>query len=216
MSTFDHVYELSHPIVHQKLTLIRDVQTNPIQFRQLVKELSTILAYEATYDLSTKIQTVQTPLTSVDGIAIAEQVGLVPILRAGLGMVDGALSLLPNADVWHLGFYRDEETLEPVLYYNKLPEKPTVQFCLVLDPMLATGGSAIAAIRVLKRWGIEKIKFVGLIAAPEGIQTVHRAYPDVDIYVAAIDERLTVDEDPFPPGFIWPGLGDAGDRQFGT
>jgi uracil phosphoribosyltransferase len=131
-------------------------------------------------------------------------------------MVEGAWKLLPQAEVWHLGLYRDEHTLKPVAYYNKLPTEPTVQLCLVLDPMLATGGSATAAVDVLKNWGVARIKFVGLIAAPEGIHALQSAHPDVDIHVAAIDERLTNRSDPFPPGFIWPGLGDAGDRQFGT
>jgi uracil phosphoribosyltransferase len=131
-------------------------------------------------------------------------------------MVEGAWRLLPQAEVWHLGLYRDEQTLKPVQYYNKLPTHPRVGLCLVLDPMLATGGSATAAIEVLKQWGVARIKFVGLIAAPEGIATVHADHPDVAIHVAAVDERLTTTTDPFPPGFIWPGLGDAGDRQFGT
>jgi uracil phosphoribosyltransferase len=140
----------------------------------------------------------------------------VPILRAGLGMVEGAWRFLPQAEVWHLGLYRDEHTLRPVEYYNKLPVAPTVQLCLLLDPMLATGGSATAAVDVLKRWGVSRIKFIGLIAAPEGVAALQAHHPDVDIHVAAIDERLTTTADPFPPGFIWPGLGDAGDRQFGT
>jgi uracil phosphoribosyltransferase len=147
---------------------------------------------------------------------MVEKVGLVPILRAGLGMVEGAWELLPQAEVWHLGLYRDEHTLKPVSYYNKLPVAPTVELCLVLDPMLATGGSATAAVQVLKEWGVSRIKFVGLVAAPEGIQTLHSHYPDVAVHVAAVDERLTGAGDLFPSGYIWPGLGDAGDRQFGT
>ena len=147
---------------------------------------------------------------------MADKIGLVPILRAGLGMVEGAWRLLPQAEVWHLGLYRDERTLRPVEYYNKLPVAPTVQLCLLLDPMLATGGSATAAVDVLKRWGVSRIKFVGLIAAPDGVAALQTQHPDVDIHVAAIDERLTNENDPFPPGYIWPGLGDAGDRQFGT
>lgn len=175
-----------------------------------------MLCYEATADLPVSSYRVETPLTSTDAYLIGEKIGLVPILRAGLGMVDGAWSMIPQAEVWHLGLYRDEQTLQPVEYYNKLPVAPTVQLCLVLDPMLATGGSAIAAVEVLKRWGVSRIKFVGLIAAPEGIEALHSTYPDVDIHIAAIDERLTNAGDPFPEGFIWPGLGDAGDRQFGT
>ena len=150
------------------------------------------------------------------GSLVEEKVGLVPILRAGLGMVEGAWRLLPQAEVWHLGLYRDEHTLRPVEYYNKLPVSPRVQLCLILDPMLATGGSATAAVEVLKRWGVQRIKFVGLIAAPEGIRALHAEHPDVDVHVAAVDERLTNAQDPFPSGYIWPGLGDAGDRQFGT
>lgn len=175
-----------------------------------------MLCYEATADLPLESQRVETPLTWTDADLLAEKVGLVPILRAGLGMVDGAWSMMPQAEVWHLGLYRDEETLQPVEYYNKLPVDPTVQLCLLLDPMLATGGSAIASVEVLKRWGVARIKFVGLIAAPEGISALHSLHPDVDVHVAAVDERLTDESDPFPEGFIWPGLGDAGDRQFGT
>jgi uracil phosphoribosyltransferase len=175
-----------------------------------------MLVYEATQDLPMRAEWVETPLTRAEGAIMAEKVGLVPILRAGLGMVEGAWRLLPQAEVWHLGLYRDERTLRPVEYYNKLPVAPTVQLCLILDPMLATGGSATAAVAVLKRWGVSRIKFVGLIAAPEGIQLLQTEHPDVDIHIAAIDERLTTRNDTFPPGFIWPGLGDAGDRQFGT
>jgi uracil phosphoribosyltransferase len=130
--------------------------------------------------------------------------------------VEGAWQLLPQAEVWHLGLYRDERTLKPVSYYNKLPVAPTVELCLVLDPMLATGGSATAAVQVLKEWGVSRIKFVGLVASPAGISTLHSHYPDVAVHVAAVDERLTDASDEFPSGYIWPGLGDAGDRQFGT
>jgi uracil phosphoribosyltransferase len=150
---------------------------------------------------------------------LAEKIGLVPILRAGLGMVEGIWDLMPTAEVWHIGLYRDHRTLQPVEYYNKLPVNPTVQVCLVLDPMLATGGSAVATVDVLKRWGAHRIKFVGIIAAPEGICALTTAHPDVDIHVGAIDDHLTPPptrpDDP-PEGYIIPGLGDAGDRQFGT
>jgi len=203
-------------VTRHKLTLLRRVRTEPKKFRELVNELSTMLCYEATRDLATELSVVETPLTTMEGVSVSEKVGLVPILRAGLGMVNGAWQLLPQAEVWHLGLYRDEDTLQPVEYYNKLPTEPTVQLCLLLDPMLATGGSAIASIEVLKKWGVARIKFVGIIAAPEGIQALHEAHPDVDIHVATVDERLTNESDPFPTGFIWPGLGDAGDRQFGT
>ena len=139
-----------------------------------------------------------------------ELIGLVPILRSGLGMVEGVYELMPGSEVWHIGLYRDERTLKPVAYYNRLPIEPTVSVCLVLDPMLATGGSAVATVDILKKWGVNKIKFVGIIAAPEGIECLHSAHPDVPIHVAAIDEGLN------EHGFILPGLGDAGDRQFGT
>ena len=169
-----------------------------------------LLGYEAMADLALEDCPVQTPVAMAPGYHLQEEVGLVPILRAGLGMVDGILEMIPGAQVWHLGLYRDEKTLRPVSYYNKLPVEPTVQVCLILDPMLATGGSAAAAVEVLKNWGVKRIKFVGLIAAPEGIEAVTKAHPDVPIYLAAIDEHLN------ERGFIVPGLGDAGDRQFGT
>lgn len=211
-----NVFTLAHPLAAHKLTLLRSVTTEPKKFREVVRELATMLVYEATRDLPLRHMEIQTPLTVTRGAETADKIGLIPILRAGLGMVEGAWELLPQAEVWHLGLYRDERTLKPVEYYNKLPTDPTVQLCLLLDPMLATGGSAIAACDVLKRWGVKRIKYLGLIAAPEGIQALHQAHPDVDIHVAAIDERLTNASDPFPTGFIWPGLGDAGDRQFGT
>ena len=211
-----NVFTLAHPLARHKLTLLRSVATEPKKFREVVSELATMLVYEATRDLPLRALDVETPLTTARGAEMAEKIGLIPILRAGLGMVDGAWNLLPQAEVWHLGLYRDERTLKPVEYYNKLPTDPTVQLCLLLDPMLATGGSAIAACDVLKRWGVKRVKYLGLIAAPEGIHALHHAHPDVDIHVAAVDERLTNADDPFPTGFIWPGLGDAGDRQFGT
>ena len=211
-----NVFTLAHPLARHKLTLLRSVTTEPKKFREVVSELATMLVYEATRDLPLRALDVQTPLTTARGAEMAEKIGLIPILRAGLGMVDGAWNLLPQAEVWHLGLYRDERTLKPVEYYNKLPTDPTVQLCLLLDPMLATGGSAMAACDVLKRWGVKRVKYLGLIAAPEGIHALHHAHPDVDIHVAAVDERLTNADDPFPTGFIWPGLGDAGDRQFGT
>ena len=205
-----------HPLARHKLSLLRRTQTEPKKFRELVSELAMMLVYEATQDLPLVDEPIETPLTSTMGGFMGEKIGLTPILRAGLGMVEGAWRLLPQAEVWHLGLYRDEKTLKPVQYYNKLPTHPTIGLCLVLDPMLATGGSATAAVEVLKTWGVARIKFVGLIAAPEGIAVMQAAHPDVPIHVAAIDERLTPADDPSPPGFIWPGLGDAGDRQFGT
>ncbi|MBK8799826.1 MAG: uracil phosphoribosyltransferase [Caldilinea sp.] len=212
----ENVFISPHPLVQHKLTLLRRKETEPKKFREVISELSMMLVYEATLDLATQPVTIETPLTTAQGTLMAEKVGLAPILRAGMGMVEGAWKLLPQAEVWHLGLYRDERTLKPVSYYNKLPVAPTVELCLVLDPMLATGGSATAAVDVLKRWGVTRIKFVGLLAAPEGIAALHRAHPDVAIHIAAVDERLTAAADGFPPGYIWPGLGDAGDRQYGT
>jgi len=206
----DGVYVSSHPLVKHKLTLLRDKNTDSTQFRQLVRELAILLCYEATQDLALNPIDVQTPLATAPGAALAESIGLVPVLRAGLGMVNGIWEMIPGAEVWHIGLYRDEHTLRPVQYYNKLPIDPRVQVCLILDPMLATGGSATATANLLKEWGAKRIKYVGLIAAPEGIKAMREAHPDVPIHIGAVDERLN------DVGFIVPGLGDAGDRQFGT
>lgn len=200
----------THPLVAHKLTHLRDKLTEPKKFRALVREISGLLTYEATADLLTDRIVIQTPLGSASCLTLQEKIGLVPILRAGLGMVEGVWELIPQAEVWHIGLYRDEKTLKPVEYYNKLPVEPTVTVCLILDPMLATGGSAIATVDVLKRWGVSKIKFVGIIGAPEGIKALQQAHPDVPIFVAAVDQKLN------SHGYILPGLGDAGDRQFGT
>lgn len=200
----------AHPLIQHKLTLLRDSATEPPKFRQLVRELAALLCYEATADLRLSPLRVQTPMGVAEGAQLTDGVGLVPILRAGLGMVEGIWDLIPHAEVWHLGIYRDEKTLRPVEYYNKLPVEPRVQVCLVLDPMLATGGSAVAAVDILKRWGVSRIKFVGIIGAPEGVRALSEAHPNVPIHLAALDERLNA------IGFIVPGLGDAGDRQFGT
>ena len=204
------VYESHHPLVKHKLTLMRNSATKPKKFRELIREISMLLCYEATTDLTTQPLTVDTPMGTATGVEIKHKVGLVPVLRAGLGMVEGIWEMIPGAEVWHIGLYRDERTLKPVSYYNKLPTMPTVQVCLVLDPMLATGGSAVATVDILKRWGAERIKFVGILAAPEGIARLQGAHPDVDIHLAHVDERLN------DIGYIVPGLGDAGDRQFGT
>ncbi len=204
-----NVFVSQHPLVKHKLTALRDVNTNHRDFRALVRELAMLLCYEATLDLALSPRTVQTPLAEVSGHK-TEKLGVIPILRAGLGMLEGVLELLPEVQVWHLGLYRDEATLRPVQYYNKLPASATVDTCIVLDPMLATGGSATAAIDVLKQWGVRRIKYMGLIAAPEGITHLNTAHPDVPIYVGAVDSHLN------EHGFIVPGLGDAGDRQFGT
>jgi uracil phosphoribosyltransferase len=205
-----NVHVSSHPLVAHKLTRLRNKDTDTLKFRVLVREISTLLTYEATADLLTSPKQIETPLMSTEGVELKEKIGLVPILRAGLGMVEGVWGLMPNAEVWHIGLYRDERTLQPVEYYNKLPIEPTVSVCLILDPMLATGGSAVATVNILKRWGVRKIKFVGIIAAPEGISALQKAHPDVPLYIATIDERLNDN------GYILPGLGDAGDRQFGT
>jgi len=205
-----NVHASTHPLVAHKLSRLRDKNTDPKKFRELVREISALLAYEATADLATSPRQVETPLEKMIGAELQEKIGLVPILRAGLGMVEGFWELMPSAEVWHIGLYRDEHTLKPVEYYNKLPTEPTVSVCLILDPMLATGGSATATVAVLKRWGAKKIKFVGLIGAPEGIARLEKDHPDVPIFLAAIDDHLN------ERGYIVPGLGDAGDRQFGT
>ncbi|TAK14428.1 MAG: uracil phosphoribosyltransferase [Anaerolineae bacterium] len=205
-----NVFESTHPLVLHKLTKLRDVNTEPKKFRELVRELGALLCYEATADLGTKPLTVTTPMGDAQGVHLTDRIGLVPILRAGLGMVEGVWELMPNAEVWHIGLYRDEKTLRPVEYYNKLPVSPTVEVCLVLDPMLATGGSATATVDILKKWGVRRIKFVGLLGAPEGIKAMQTQHPDVPIHLAKIDSHLN------EIGYIVPGLGDAGDRQFGT
>jgi uracil phosphoribosyltransferase len=202
-----------HPAVLHKLAILRDEATEPKKFREVVRELSWLLGYEALADARVRTKRVTTPIETMDGHELDERIGLVPILRAGLGMVDAMLELMPTAEVWHLGLFRDERTLRPVEYYNKLPDSANVDLCLILDPMLATGGSATAAIEVLKRWGAVKpvrIKLLNLIAAPEGVKAVADAHPDVEIYCAALDRQLN------EKGYIMPGLGDAGDRQFGT
>lgn len=206
----NNIFASTHPLVQHKLTRLRDKNTNPKKFRELVRELGALLTYEATADLAISPVDIQTPMTKTKGYTLQEKIGLVPILRAGLGMVEGVWELMPSAEVWHIGLYRDEATLKPVAYYNRLPVAPTVAVCLILDPMLATGGSAVATVNILKNWGVGKIKFVGLIAAPEGIARLHEAHPDVPIHLAAIDDHLNEN------GYIVPGLGDAGDRQFGT
>lgn len=205
------IHVISHPLVQHKLTMIRDKDTGPKDFRELVEEVSVLMAYEVTRDMPLEEIEVETPITKMKSKVIAgRQVGVVPILRAGLGMVNGVLRLIPNAKVGHIGLYRDPETLLPVEYYCKLPVDVEERQIILLDPMLATGGSAAAAISYLKERGVPSIKLMCLLAAPEGIAVVQREHPDVDIFTAAIDERLN------SHGYIIPGLGDAGDRLFGT
>jgi uracil phosphoribosyltransferase len=205
-----NVHISNHPLVKHKLAILRDKNTEPVKFRQLIRELAVLLCYEATQDLRLEERSVETPMGTAQAAHLTDQIGLIPILRAGLGMVDGIWELMPSAEVWHIGIYRDEKTLRPVQYYNKLPVEPRVQVCFVLDPMLATGGSAVATVSILKKWGVSRIKFLGLIAAPEGLKALTETHPDVPVYLASLDERLN------DIGFIVPGLGDAGDRQFGT
>lgn len=205
-----NVYQSQHPLVAHKLSKLRSVDTDPRKFRELVREISALLTYETTMDLSLQDTPVTTPLTDMTGQILSDKIGLIPVLRAGLGMVEGVWELMPSAEVWHIGLYRDERTLKPVQYYNKLPLAPTVSLCLILDPMLATGGSASATVDLLKQWGVKRIKYMGIIGAPEGIKKLQTDHPDVPIHLAAIDDHLN------EIGYIVPGLGDAGDRQFGT
>ena len=200
----------THPLAAHKLAMLRDRATRPKDFRELVREITTILGVEATQDLKLARTQIQTPLERCEGQVLSETLGLAPILRAGLGMVEGMWRLLPGAEVWHLGLYRDEDSLTPVEYYNKLPVGRTVQCCILLDPMLATGGSTSAAINTLKNWGAQRILYIGILGSPDGVKKVQADHPDVPLHLAALDDRL--DEH----GFIIPGLGDAGDRQYGT
>jgi uracil phosphoribosyltransferase len=199
---------LSHALAADALATLRDRHTQPSKFRQAVRRLTTLLVAEATRSLPTVPVEIETPIQSTTAHVLRSRTGIVPILRAGLSMVDPFLDLLPHAEVWHLGFYRDEETLQPVAYYQKLPAGRPVDAAFVLDPMLATGGSAIAALTDLHAWGVKETCFLGLIAAPEGLARVSAAFPDTRILVCAIDERLN------EQGYIVPGLGDAGDRAF--
>ena len=203
-----NVTVIDHPLVQHKLSYLRDTKTG---FRELVSELAMLLTYEATRDLPLEETTVHTPVADAKCYVLAgKKLGIVPILRAGLGMVEGMMSLVPAAKVGHIGMYRDPDTLQPVDYYCKLPADASERDMLIVDPMLATGGSAVEGINVVKRAGCKNIKLVCLIAAPEGIQVVQKAHPDVDIFVASVDQCLN------DHGYIVPGLGDAGDRLFGT
>ena len=204
------VYEADHPLIRHHLSALRDKNTSPAEFRALIGRLAALLAYEATQDLEVGSTTITTPLIETEGSVLTQRIGILPILRAGLGMVDPVLNFIPHAEVWHLGLYRDEETAQPVEYYQKLPELDPVDVGLVLDPMLATGGSATVAIRTLERWGVKIIKLCAMIAAAPGIEEVQRQCPNTQIYVCTIDPILNDDK------FIVPGLGDAGDRIFNT
>lgn len=204
------VHVSTHPVVAHKLTRLRDRQTAPPEFYRLVKELGALLAYEATSDLELIPTPIETPLKSMMGQRLAGGVGVVPILRAGLGLAEGFREVFPEVQVWHLGLRRDERTLAPIEYYNQMGRAENLQVCFSVDPMLATGGSAIDAINTLKRLGVPHLRYVCIIAAPYGLKKLHETHPDVPIYVAAVDEVLN------DRGFIVPGLGDAGDRQFGT
>lgn len=205
------VTEIKHPLILHKLAIIRDKNTGSKDFRELLEEIATLMAYEVTRDMAVEDVQVETPVAMATCKMLAgKKLAIVPILRAGMGMVDGILKLIPAAKVGHIGLYRNEETLQPVEYFCKLPKDIEEREVIVVDPMLATGGSAADAITLLKRRGATNIKFVGLVAAPEGVAHLTNAHPDVDIYVAAIDEKLN------EKGYIVPGLGDAGDRLFGT
>ena len=207
----EKVHILDHPLLQHKLSILRDERTGSKEFREVVSEIATLMCYEATRDLPLEEVEIKTPITTAKFKTLAgKKLAIVPVLRAGLGMVDGILELLPAAKVGHIGLYRDPDTLEPVEYYCKMPNDIAERDVIILDPMLATGGSASAAIQFIKNYDVKHIKLMNIIAAPEGIERVHKDHPDVEIYVAAVDEKLN------DHGYIVPGLGDAGDRIFGT
>ena len=211
MEKYPNVHILEHPLIRHKLAIIRNKNTDTKQFREIIKELATLMAYESFKDVPTQEVEVETPLETTKQIVVRENsIAIVPILRAGLGMVDGILSLFPAAKVGHIGLYRDEDTLEPQEYYCKLPSNIEEKVVMVVDPMLATGGSAVDAINMLKKRGCKKIKLMSIIAAPEGAKKVADAHPDVEVYISTLDRCLN------EHGYILPGLGDAGDRIFGT
>ena len=211
MEKMDKVHVLDHPLLQHKLSILRDERTGVKDFREVVSEIATLMCYEATRDLPLEEVEIKTPVSTSKFKALSgKKLAIVPVLRAGLGMVDGILTLIPSAKVGHIGLYRDPQTLEPVEYYCKMPNDISERDVIILDPMLATGGSASAAIQFIKNYGVKHIKLMNIIAAPEGIERVHKDHPDVDIYCAAVDEKLN------DHGYIVPGLGDAGDRIFGT
>lgn len=209
-SLMQGVFEVDHPLIECHLTQLRNQATSPSEFRQAVRRLATLLAYEATQDLACEETSVATPITHTVGKKLSQRVGLIPILRAGLGMVDPVLDLIPSAEVWHLGLYRDEATAQPVEYYSKLPPGRPVDVALIVDPMLATGGSACAALSTLSEWGVPQLKVLSIIASEEGIKQVEAEFPNAQVYVCCIDPELNENK------FIVPGLGDAGDRIFNT
>jgi len=204
------IFEINHPLVHHHISALREVSTSASEFRRLIRRLTIFLAYEATKDMGVIDRTVRTPMKTTTGNVINDKIGIIPIIRAGLVMVEPLLDLIPSAEVWHLGLYRDEETAQAIEYYNKLPASHPVDVGFVIDPMLATGGSAISALSALDQWGVPKLKLLSVIAAPEGIRAVEAAFPQAQIFVCAVDERLDKNR------FIIPGLGDAGDRAFNT
>ncbi len=211
MDHMEKVHVLDHPLLQHKLCILRDENTGVKDFREVVSEIATLMCYEATRDLPLADVTIKTPVATGTFKQLAgKKLAIVPVLRAGLGMVDGILTLIPSAKVGHIGLYRDPDTLEPVEYYCKMPTDISEREVIILDPMLATGGSASAAIQFIKNYDVKHIKLMNIIAAPAGIERVHKDHPDVDIYVAAVDEKLN------DHGYIVPGLGDAGDRIFGT
>jgi uracil phosphoribosyltransferase len=210
MQNFTNVKIISHPLVQQKLTYLRDKNTSTREFRKLLSEITALMLFEITEDLLTKDVEIETPLEKTSSKVLKDYVVLVPVLRAGLGMLDGALDLIPNAKVGHIGLYRDEKTLQPVEYYAKFPPVMPEAIVIMLDPMLATGGSSSAAISLLKKRGAKKLKCLSLVSAPEGILRMQQDHPDVMIYTASIDRKLNEN------GYIVPGLGDAGDRLYGT
>ncbi len=211
MEKFPNVHILDHPLIRHKVAHLRDVDTNTKDFREIITEVATLMAYESFKDVPVEKKTVQTPFEKIEQYVVKDDsVAIVPILRAGLGMVDGVFQLFPTAKVGHIGLYRNEETLEPVEYYCKLPERIEEKVVMVLDPMLATGGSSSAAITMLKKRGCRRIKLMSIIAAPEGVERMAKDHPDVEIYISTLDRCLN------EKGYILPGLGDAGDRIFGT
>ena len=209
MDKMVHIFD--HPLIQHKLAILRDERTGVKEFREIVSEIATLMCYEATRDLPTEEVTIKTPVATGTFRTLAgKKLAIVPVLRAGLGMVDGILTLIPSAKVGHIGLYRDPDTLEPVEYYCKMPTDISERDVIILDPMLATGGSASAAIQFIKNYDVKHIKLMNIIAAPEGVERVRKDHPDVEIYCAALDEKLN------EHGYIVPGLGDAGDRIFGT